>query len=184
MIKHWDDVKAAVMNTTAFKLVEKYISWLAEVFTGAWEYISEGWNKFTALLSGFSPLESLGNMASGIMGLFDNIWNTIKGGFLKSWNWIVEKLNKIPGVDISLAAETAINTVPVSAQEIPAPTVTKNTLSTGGRLTDIDKGGVSKTISANTSTVTDRSQKIGTLNINTQQPLTPGQLAEWQELHA
>lgn len=184
LIKHWDDVKAAVMNTTAFKLVEKYISWLAEVFTGAWEYISEGWNKFTALLSGFSPLESLGNMASGIMGLFDNIWNTIKGGFLKSWNWIVEKLNNIPGVDISLAAETAINAVPVSAQEIPAPTVTQNTLSTGGRLTDIDKGGISKTISANTSTVTDRSQKIGTLNINTQQPLTPGQLAEWQELHA
>ena len=87
-------------------------------------------------------------------------------------------------VDISLAAETAINAVPVSAQEIPAPTVTQNTLSTGGRLTDIDKGGISKTISANTSAVTDRSQKIGTLNINTQQPLTPGQLAEWQELHA
>lgn len=37
--------------------------------------------------------------------MFDNVWQTIKGSFLKSWNWIVGKLNKIPGVDIALAGE-------------------------------------------------------------------------------
>ncbi|WOZ76042.1 phage tail tape measure protein [Kosakonia sacchari] len=209
LIKHWDDVKAAVMNTTAFKLVEQYITWLAGVFSGAWEYISDGWNAFTELLAGFSPLDALAGMASGIMGLFDNIWDTIKGGFLKSWNWIVGKLNKIPGVNISLAAETtdktarqAANTTGIQAvqknmpvtpvtppsainTEKPGETkITQNTLTTGGKLVNIDKGGISKTLSGNTSHVTDRSQKIGTLNINTQQPLTPGQLAEWQELHS
>lgn len=172
LIKHWDAVKNAVMNTTAFKLAEQYITWLAGVYSGAWEYISEGWEKFTALLAGFSPIKALSGMADGIMGLFDKIWDTIKGSFLKSWNWIVGKLNKIPGVNISLAG---------NKEEVP---VTTNTLSTGGKLTDIEKGGISKSISNNASNVTDRSQKIGTLNINTQQPFTPGQLAEWQELHA
>ncbi len=172
LIKHWDAVKAAVMNTTAFKRVEQYITWLAGVFSGAWEYISDGWNAFTELLAGFSPMEALAGMASGIMGLFDNIWNTIKGSFLQSWNWIVGKLNKIPGVNISLAADT------------PAPPLTKNTMSTGGQLNHVDKGGIAKSITRNASNVTDRSQKIGTLNINTQQPFTPGQLAEWQELHS
>lgn len=184
LIKHWDTVKAAVMDTTAFKLVERYITWLAGVFSGAWEYISDGWNRFTALLSGFSPLQALGNMAGGIVSLFDNIWNTIKDSFLKSWNWIVEKLNKIPGVNISLAADAAINAVPVNAPGVTAPVLTQNTLSTGGKLTETDKGGISKSISASASNVTDRSQKIGTLNITTQQPFTPGQLAEWQELHS
>lgn len=184
LIKHWDTVKAAVMDTTAFKLVERYITWLAGVFSGAWEYISDGWNRFTALLSGFSPLQALGNMAGGIVSLFDNIWNTIKDSFLKSWNWIVEKLNKIPGVNISLAADAAINAVPVNAPGVTAPVLTQNTLSTGGKLTEADKGGISKSISASASNVTDRSQKIGTLNITTQQPFTPGQLAEWQELHS
>ncbi len=111
-------------------------------------------------------------MASGIVTLFDNVWDTIKGAFLKSWNWIVGKLNKIPGVNISLAGDN---------KDIP---VTQNTLSTGGQLTGIDKGGISKTIASSANNVTDRSQKIGTLNITTQQPLTPGQLAEWQELHS
>lgn len=172
LIRHWDAVKNAVMNTTAFKLAEQYITWLAGVYSAAWEFISEGWNKFTALLSGFSPLETLGNMASGIVTLFDNVWDTIKGAFLKSWDWIVGKLNKIPGVNISLAGDN---------KDIP---VTQNTLSTGGQLTGIDKGGISKTITSSANNVTDRSQKIGTLNITTQQPLTPGQLAEWQELHS
>jgi len=172
LIKHWDTVKAAVMDTTAFKLVEQVVTWLAGVFSEAWEYISDGWNKFIALLSGFSPLQALGNMASGIVSVFDNVWNTIKDTFLSSWNWIVEKLNKIPGVNISLAGQE----IPVSG--------TENTLSTGGKLTEIDKGGIGKSISSNASNVTDRRQSIGTLNINTQQPFTPGQLAEWQELHS
>ncbi|MDU7134712.1 MAG: phage tail tape measure protein, partial [Enterobacteriaceae bacterium] len=127
-------------------------------------------NNFIALLTGFSPLDSLAEMANGIMGLFDNVWKAIKDTFLSSWNWIVEKLNKIPGVDISLAGESG------------GQTVTQNTLSTGGKLTGIEKGGISKTINSNAKSTTDQSTHYGTVNIYPKDAMTPGQLAEWNEL--
>ncbi|MBJ9862080.1 MULTISPECIES: phage tail tape measure protein [Citrobacter] len=171
LVKHWDTIKTAVVNTEAFQTCAAVVKWLAGIFASAWQYISEGWNSFISLLTGFSPSEALKGMATGIMSLFDNVWKSIKGGFLKSWNWIVQKLNKIPGVDISLASET---TQPL----------TGNTLSTGGDLKGVDKGGISKTISSNSKSVTDNSRKIGEVHFHTKEALSPSQLMEWQELGA
>ena len=135
----------------------------------AWKFITDGWNNFVSLLTGFSPIQALSGMASGIVSLFDNVWQTIKGGFLQSWNWIVEKLNKIPGVNISAAGD---NTSPLT-----------NTLSTGGDLKGIEPGGINKTISSNSKAVTDNSRKIGEVHFHTKEAMTPGQLMEWQELN-
>ncbi|EAR1979743.1 phage tail tape measure protein [Salmonella enterica] len=170
LIKHWDTVKAAVMETSAFQACARVVAWLAGVFSTAWQLISEGWNSFIALLTGFSPSQALSGLASGIVAMFDNVWQSVKGGFLKSWNWIVEKLNKIPGVDISMANETS------------SPPLTVNSLSTGGELKGIDKGGISKSVSNNSRAVTDNSRKINTVNIYPKEMITPGQLMEFQEL--
>ncbi|EDP9254998.1 phage tail tape measure protein [Salmonella enterica subsp. enterica serovar Newmexico] len=170
LIKHWDTVKAAVMETSAFQACARGVAWLAGVFSIAWQFISEGWNSFIALLTGFSPSQALSGLASGIVSMFDNVWQSVKGGFLKSWNWIVEKLNKIPGVDISMANETS------------SPPLTVNNLSTGGELKGIDKGGISKSVSNNSRSVTDNSRKINTVNIYPKEMITPGQLMEFQEL--
>ncbi|KTM35339.1 phage tail tape measure protein, partial [Salmonella enterica] len=151
LIKHWDTVKAAVMETSAFQACARVVAWLAGVFSTAWQFISEGWNSFIALLTGFSPSRALSGLASGIVSMFDNVWQSVKGGFLKSWNWIVEKLNKIPGVDISMANETS------------SPPLTVNNLSTGGELKGVDKGGISKSVSNNSRSVTDNSRKINTV---------------------
>ncbi|EDB7763080.1 phage tail tape measure protein [Salmonella enterica] len=168
LIKHWDTVKAAVMETSAFQACARVVAWLAGVFSTAWQFISEGWNSFIALLTGFSPSQALSGLASGIVSMFDNVWQSVKGGFLKSWNWIVEKLNKIPGVDISMANETS------------SPPLTVNNLSTGGELKGIDKGGISKSVSNNSGSVTDNSRKINTVNIYPKEMITPGQLMEFQ----
>ncbi|EOH0854437.1 phage tail tape measure protein [Salmonella enterica subsp. enterica serovar 50:k:e,n,x,z15] len=170
LIKHWDTVKAAVMETSAFQACARVVAWLAGVFSTAWQFISEGWNSFIALLTEFSPSQALSGLASGIVSMFDNVWQSVKGGFLKSWNWIVEKLNKIPGVDISMANETS------------SPPLTVNNLSTGGELKGIDKGGISKSVSNNSRAVTDNSRKINTVNIYPKEMITPGQLMEFQEL--
>ncbi|EBK9211472.1 phage tail tape measure protein [Salmonella enterica] len=170
LIKHWDTVKAAVMETSTFQACARVVAWLAGVFSTAWQFISEGWNSFIALLTGFSPSQALSGLASGIVSMFDNVWQSVKGGFLKSWNWIVEKLNKIPGVDISMANETS------------SPPLTVNNLSTGGELKGIDKGGISKSVSNNSGSVTDNSRKINTVNIYPKEMITPGQLMEFQEL--
>lgn len=169
LVKHWDTVKAAVMNTAAFQAVAQVVEWLAGVFSAAWQYIADGWNSFIALLTGFSPADALSGVASGIMNLFDGIWQAIKNSFTSSWNWIVEKLNKIPGVNISTTTT--------------APTVTENKLSTGGQLKTIEPGGISRTINNSSSNkVNQRGNSIGTVNIYPQEPFTPGKLQEWQEM--
>ncbi|EBX2360984.1 phage tail tape measure protein, partial [Salmonella enterica subsp. enterica serovar Muenchen] len=84
LIKHWDTVKAAVMETSAFQACARVVAWLAGVFSTAWQFISEGWNSFIALLTGFSPSQALSGLASGIVSMFDNVWQSVKGGFLKS----------------------------------------------------------------------------------------------------
>lgn len=133
-------------------------------------------------------------MANGIVSLFDNIWQTIKGGFLKSWNWIVGKLNKIPGVDIKLSPvvnpvnpEVAGRVMPPVMQNNYAGNIqqslTANTLSTGGQLKGVDRGGISSTISKNSKAVTDNSKTIGEVHFHTKEALSPAQLMEWQELN-
>ncbi|HEE0881293.1 TPA: phage tail tape measure protein [Klebsiella pneumoniae] len=169
LVKHWDTVKAAVMDTAAFQAVAQAVSWLANLFASVWEYISAGWNSFIALLTGFSPLDALSGMASGIMKLFDGIWQAIKKNFSASWNWIVDKLNMIPGVNISTTTTT--------------PPVTENKLSTGGQLHSVEPGGISRTINnSNNNKVDKRGNSIGTVNIYPQEPFTPGKLQEWQEM--
>lgn len=169
LVKHWDAIKTAVMDSAAFTAAAEVVKWLAGVFASAWDSIVAGWNSFIALLTGFSPSKALSGMASGMVALFDNVWQTIKGGFLKSWNWIVEKLNKIPGVSISMANESQ-------------PALTTNTLSTGGELKGIDRGGISSSISKNSKSVTDNSRNINNLNVYPKEMVSAGQLMEFQEL--
>ncbi|EDM2936275.1 phage tail tape measure protein, partial [Salmonella enterica subsp. enterica serovar Newport] len=69
LIKHWDTVKAAVMETSAFQACARVVAWLAGVFSTAWQFISEGWNSFIALLTGFSPSQALSGLASGIVSM-------------------------------------------------------------------------------------------------------------------
>ncbi|EFE8005828.1 TPA: phage tail tape measure protein [Escherichia coli] len=202
LIKHWDTVKNAVMDTAAFQACARVVAWLAGVFASAWQFISEGWNSFISMLTGFSPSQALSGLATGIVSLFDNVWLSVKNGFLKSWNWIVSKLNNIPGVDIELAGaasagiaqnETAVYPVPELKQSAKAegalPAVTQNSftpdrLLTGGELKGIEKGGITKTINSNAKSVTDNSRKIDTVNIYPKEMITPGQLIEFQELGA
>ena len=171
LISHWDAVKAAVMDTAAFQVVTAAIEYVAGVFGKAWASIKDGWNSFVALLSGFSVTATLGGMASGIMNLFANLWDSIKSTALSSLNWIISKLNKIPGIDISELGAP-----------VPTPPVMENNLSTGGQLKGIDSGGVSKTINSNSRAVTDNSRRIDKVEINMANGMTPQQLTEWQEL--
>jgi TP901 family phage tail tape measure protein len=186
LVKHWDAIKAAVMNTEAFKSVAGVIEWLGGVFSSVWESIANGWNRFIILLTSFSPSQALNGMATGIINMFDNVWESIKGSFLKSWNWIVEKLNKIPGVDIKVAGDSPQlpkTAMPSFPDMTPSPSVVQNNLLTGGTVKDIDRGGINKAISSNSKSVTDNSRKVGTVNIYPKEMLTPGQLMEWQELN-
>ncbi|EOC1330907.1 phage tail tape measure protein [Cronobacter turicensis] len=200
LVKNWDAIKAAVMETAAFQAVVAAVKWVADMFGKAWQFIAEGWEAFTKLLSGFSPAAALADMAIGIVNVFSNIWSTITESFSKAWKWIVDKLNNIPGVNIPVTAEikqvdalSGAGAVPKNSAFIysgaaaapvktDAAPLTANTLSTGGQVKNLDKGGISKTINNNGRAVTDNSRKINTVNIYPKETLSPGQLMEWQEL--
>ncbi|WP_058959483.1 phage tail tape measure protein [Type-E symbiont of Plautia stali] len=171
LITHWEQVKAAVMDTAAFQAVTVAIQYVAGVFGKVWEFIKDGWKSFVSLLSGFSVTETLGNMAQGIMNLFAGLWDNIKQTALSSLNWIVTKLNKIPGVNIAQLGEP-----------VTPPPVIGNTLSTGNQLKGVESGGVSKTINSSNRATTDNSRRIDKVEINMPNGMTPQQLSEWQEL--
>ncbi|EHV5136411.1 hypothetical protein K0T21_004889, partial [Escherichia coli] len=49
---------------------------------------------------------------------------------------------------------------------------------------ELPPGGIRNQIRTDTSTRIDNSRTFGNLTINTQNPMTPGQLDEWTELYA
>lgn len=172
LVTHWDQIKAAIMDTSAFQLLAAAVRAVAGVFVKAWAFITEGWNSFIELLASFSITKTLGNVASGIMNVFGNVWAAVKRTAMSSLNWLIEKLNMIPGIDIDV-----IGGVPD-----PQPPVIDNTLSTGGNINGVEKGGINKTLSGNSKSVTDNSKRIDKVEIHTTNGMTPGQLMEWQEM--
>ena len=87
---------------TPFELVYRSIQTVIEMFG----IIIEGWGDVVNAFDINSPVASFEKMASVIGGVFGKLWDALKGSFTGTYNWIIEKLNKIPGVDISLAADS------------------------------------------------------------------------------
>ncbi|EAV6338637.1 phage tail tape measure protein [Salmonella enterica] len=171
-IKYWDDIKATIMDTQAFKWLQSAIAPVVDWFNDAWKSIEDGWNNLTNWFKNFSLADSFGNITAGIGRLFDGIWDAIKKTFLGTWNWIVEKLNVIPGVNIS--------TVQQNVAPTPQPA-----LITGNRAAAIPGGPVSSQISnSKTEKVVSDHRSVNIQNLNVDTMPTPGQLAEYSELAA
>ncbi|MGG6084952.1 phage tail tape measure protein [Salmonella enterica] len=171
-IKYWDDIKAAIMDTQAFKWLQSAIAPVVGWFSDTWKSIEDGWNALTNWFKNFSLADTFGNITAGIGKLFDGVWSAIKNTFLGTWNWIVEKLNKIPGVNISTAQQDIAPTQP------PA-------LITGNRAAAIPGGPVSSQISnSKTEKVVSDHRSVNIQNLNVDTMPTPGQLAEYSELAA
>ncbi|EOV0286237.1 phage tail tape measure protein [Salmonella enterica] len=170
-IKYWDDIKAAIMDTQAFKWLQSAIAPVVGWFNDAWKSIENGWNNLTNWFKNFSLADSFGNITAGIGKLFDGIWDAIKKTFLGTWNWIVEKLNVIPGVNIS--------TVQQNVAPTPQPALT-----TGNRAAAIPGGPVSSQISNSRSEKVVYNDNKPNVTINVDQMPTPGAMAEWNELAA
>ncbi|ECF0263830.1 phage tail tape measure protein, partial [Salmonella enterica subsp. enterica serovar Java] len=80
-IKYWDDIKAAIMDTQAFKWLQSAIAPVVDWFNDAWKSIEDGWNNLSNWFKNFSLADSFGNITAGIGKLFDGIWDAIKKTF-------------------------------------------------------------------------------------------------------
>ena len=99
-----------------------------------------------------------------ISGIFSSLWTGLQTMFNDTINWIIEKLNLIPGVDISTTAATG------SVSSINAIEPVKATT---------PRGGISQQIAnANTS----KSTSVGAMNIYPQN-VDPN-VANYVEMHS
>lgn len=99
-----------------------------------------------------------------IVGIFDTVWGGVKSVFNDTINWIIEKLNLIPGVDISTN---------VSAGSMPSVDAISPVQ------TNLTRGGISQQIAnANNS----KSTTVGEINIYPQKVDT--NFANYVEMHS
>lgn len=206
LIKYWDEIKAAIMETDAFKKVAAVVRWVGDVFSKVWDSIAKGWDDLCKWFTDFSLAETFGNLAKSVKDIFGNVWTWLKNKFAEIYNFYVDKLNYIPGINIELmdiSDGTAKNTggapdmdaaTAVEAfrqQQIfmsaylnqqPAPPVNGQDLLTGGQVKGIDKNGVGKGVAGNTTINEDNSRSVGNVTINVKNMPDPQQITEYELL--
>ena len=180
LITYWDDLKAAIMNTSAFKWVMEVAAQVGDAFSSIWKSIKLGWELVVNFFAGLSPLDAFQGFADAITDVFSGLWDYLKSAFSGTYNWIVEKLNKIPGVNIDMdtgGTGVSYGTTPERATTPP--------VLTGGQVKSVGQGGIGRQLSQtnNNSRKVENSQHIGRVEFNVTTPLAPQQLQEYQELY-
>ena len=170
LVKYWDEVKAAIMETSAFKLIAAYFQMWKTIFLYVVDVISKAWQKLCDWFGEISPFDSVADMVASLGNVFGNLWAFLKKSFSSTYNWIVDKLNMIPGINVELMPT-----------EVTKP---ENGVLTGKDLKGVSPGGISKDIKNSTANNVDNSRNIGTVNITTEQAMTPQQLNEWVVMNA
>lgn len=141
--------------------------------------IGKGWADIWNSIDCDKPLESLKNVATGILNIFDNLWGLVKSSFAGTYNWVIGKLNMIPGVSIDvkeIAAPDALSAGNGAAGQ-GAP------LLTGGQVQSVGPGGISQQIqnSSERRTQVDQSNRVYNIKVENASPQNMG---EWMETHA
>ncbi|MHC9057798.1 phage tail tape measure protein [Pantoea sp. y20] len=177
VVTHWDQLKASLMDSAAFKWVMQMAGEVGQFFGNVWESITLGWEMVVNFFSGLSPVAAFEGFASTIKGVFSSLFDMLKSTFASAYSWIVEKLNKIPGIDIDLKTKSSAPSVSAGAA---GPS-----LLTGDRVgSSIPRGGLMSQVNKESKTTIDRSSRIDTVNFVMPNGMTPAQLAEWQEMEA
>lgn len=174
LIKYWDDIKAAISDTAAFKLIMTYVNYVAGVFEWAWSQITGGWKNVCGYFENFSFIDTFNNAVDSIASLFLGLWESIKNQFAGVYNSIVAKLNKIPGVNIELKT---------ISEPAPIPGASGKPLLTGGQVKNNGRnGGLKQSLNSNSSV--DNSRNIQTLNIYPASPQDAIDMMEWAKVNA
>lgn len=177
-VTHWETLKAAVMDTAAFRLVSVAFEWVAEVVRDVWSRITAGWDAVVNFFATHSPLMVFNQMASAITDVFSGLWRYLETSFSKTYNWIVSKLNAIPGVSIDLKGVTSDPVDTPKPQQLSAPA--------GVTPARTERGGLLRSIMTNTtsSSQTDKGTHVDQVNIYPQNQESFSSLMESRELAA
>lgn len=204
LIKHWDAVKAAIQDTTTFKVLAAVVMAVGQVFSDVWEWIGQGWETLCNWFSEFSLTETFETVANSIRDIFGNVWAWVKQTFADIYNSFVDTLNYLPGVEIermeiNTPAAQATNSVPdvegmaavdiirqqqlfMQAQVEQAEPITNTQILTGKQLKGIDKNGIGKNAVGSTTSHVDNSRNYENVVIKVETMPSPQQLTEYEML--
>ncbi|EKN4865421.1 TPA: phage tail tape measure protein [Yersinia enterocolitica] len=180
VISHWDQLKAALLDSAAFQWVMQIAGQVGEMFAGVWASITLGWEMVVAFFSGLSPVEAFNGFVDAIANVFSGLWDYLTESFGATYNWIVSKLNKIPGVNIDLKPiGQSEGGAAAPATTLPAPA--------GLVSPTMNKGGIAKTLTTNNSNQSSTvrtGNTIGEVNIYPPNGATLDSIMESRELAA
>ncbi|MDK7759726.1 phage tail tape measure protein [Providencia rettgeri] len=212
LIKHWDAVKAAVMNTTAFKVVAIAIRMVGLVAAQAWEWMAQKWQEFKDYFGDTLVFKTIIAMSELISQAFNTAWNAIANGWAALWGAfenfsLIDTFdNMIEGVvklffdaweTIESSFAKTFNGIIDLLNYLPGVNIETKTTGTvdgspapagaagllvGGQLSGVEKGGISRQISNNRTQSIDNSKRYDTVNINVTNGMSPTDLAEWTAL--
>lgn len=179
----------AVFNIVlnAVELVARSFGFMADVFAISIGAIIEGWNAITSLWDSNKPIESFSNIATALGNIFSNAFKGIVNAFTSVINFIIEKANSLPGINIPLIPKWEDGALPMqsSATAVGASIGTQalqmqnqlgalNTTSpkfelseqTQPQLTKMPSGSISKAITQNQQTTKTINYGGVTINSN------------------
>ena len=107
----------AVFNIVlnAVELVARSFGFMADVFAISIGAIIEGWNVITSLWDSNKPIESFSNIATALGNIFSNAFKGIVNAFTSVINFIIEKANSLPGINIPLIPKWEDSALPMQS---------------------------------------------------------------------
>ncbi|NHB87192.1 phage tail tape measure protein [Photorhabdus tasmaniensis] len=173
VIKNWDELKAALMEYAAFRWIIKIAGQVADTYAWAWDTLKAGWQSVVDFFSGLSPVESFLGFVDDIGSVFAGLWDWLKKSFTDSYNWIISKLNTIPGVDIELKTAP----IPDDKSALPVPA--------GMSVPALPPGGINRQILHNQQNMNNnRKTEVREVNIYPPNGASFSSIMESQELAA
>lgn len=97
----------------AVELIARSFGFMADVFAISIGAMIDGWNAITALWDSNKPIESFLNIASELGKIFSRAFKGIVNAFTDVINFIIEKANNLPGINIPLIPKWEDSALPM-----------------------------------------------------------------------
>lgn len=160
-----------VFNTVlnAVEFVAQGFSFLADVFSIVMNSIIDGWQAVLTLWDSSAPIDSFLKIGDALGNIFLNAFQGIVNAFVKILNFIIEKANSLPGINIPLIPEwkdnpTAQALSPALATGVSDGSNFSLSDSLQPQLNSMPQGSVTKTLTQNRTE--QRTVNYGGVTIN------------------
>lgn len=160
-----------VFNTVldAVELVAQAFNFVADVFSIVTNSIIDGWQAVLTLWDSSAPIDSFLKIGDALGNIFLNAFQGIVNAFVKMLNFIIEKANSLPGINIPLIPEwkdnpTAQGLSPALATGVSDGSNFSLSDSLQPQLNSMPQGSVTKTLTQNRTE--QRTVNYGGVTIN------------------